>query len=122
TLVVEFSDTSSRARLRALLGTRVTFRNGARPTQAMEDRPRVPQCSSCLRWGHPQALCRAHSAACELCGEPHDVRHHRTLASCCRGSDAPSCGHPPRCINCGQAHRATARECPYYLHRHDMSW
>ncbi|KAI0720226.1 hypothetical protein C8T65DRAFT_527182, partial [Cerioporus squamosus] len=82
----------------------------------------VPQCPQCLRWGHVRSLCRANSVTCEICGEAHDARQHRALASCCRGSAAATCDHPPRCINCGQAHRATARECPYHVHRNDFAW
>ena len=122
TLVVEIADTSSRARQRALAGTQVPFYNGVRTAQVLENRRQVPQCPQCLRWGHVRSLCRANSATCEICGEAHEARHHRALASCCRGSTAPACDHQPQCINCGQTHRATSRECPYYAHRNDFGW
>ncbi|KAH9896581.1 hypothetical protein C8Q73DRAFT_686108 [Cubamyces lactineus] len=122
TLVVEIADTSTLARQRALVGTQATFPNATRTAQAMEDRKQVPQCTVCLRWGHVRRRCRSHIAYCERCGGPHDVRHHRALAMCCMGSTTPTCEHPPVCINCGQGHRATARECPYYIHRNDFAW
>ncbi|KAI0824725.1 hypothetical protein BC628DRAFT_1419832 [Trametes gibbosa] len=122
TLVVEITDTSSRARQRALAGTSLPFPDGVRTAQILEDRRQIPQCSQCLRWGHVRGVCRANSTTCEHCGEAHDIRHHRALAGCCRGSAAPACTHAPRCVNCGQAHRATARECPYYVHRNDFAW
>ena len=122
TMIVELADTTTAARQRALAGTQVMFANGTRTAQEWEERRQVPVCSQCLRWGHGRALCRANSVTCEQCGEAHDVRHHRTLASCCRGSDAAACEHPPYCVNCGQAHRATARVCPFYAHRKDHAW
>ncbi|TFK79486.1 hypothetical protein K466DRAFT_456692, partial [Polyporus arcularius HHB13444] len=122
TLVVEIADTSSRARQRALAGTTVPFANGVRTAQVLEDRRQVPQCPQCLRWGHVRATCRANSTTCERCGEAHDAQYHRVMASCCRGSTSPTCEHAARCINCGSAHRATSRECPYYVHRNDLAW
>ncbi len=122
TLVIEITDTSSRARQRALAGTTLPFADGVRTAQVLEDRRQVPQCPQCHRWNHFRGQCRANSTTCAQCGEAHDIRHHRALATCCRGSDAPECNHPARCINCGQAHRATSHECPYHIHRNDIAW
>jgi hypothetical protein len=46
----------------------------------------VPVCQRCWRWGHPTASCKAKSAVCSLCKEPHHTEHHREMASSHRTS------------------------------------
>ncbi|KAH9933222.1 uncharacterized protein BXZ73DRAFT_25683, partial [Epithele typhae] len=122
TLIVEITDTSSRSHQRDLEGTQVPFANGMRAAQVLDDRRQVPHCGLCQRWGHPRVRCTAPSSVCEHCGGDHDIRHHCAIAVCCRGSGNVVCPHPPKCVNCGQPHRANARECPYYVHRNDFGW
>jgi hypothetical protein len=99
-------------------------------TRAM---PGVPVCQRCWRWGHPTALCKAKSAVCSMCKEPHHTEHHCEMASCCWGNakanppivptpQGEPCPHSKRCPNCGEAHVASDRKCIFWKHRFDHEW
>ncbi|ETW74953.1 hypothetical protein HETIRDRAFT_331786, partial [Heterobasidion irregulare TC 32-1] len=83
-------------------------------------------CSACLRWGHARPVCHSITCRCNHCGGNHLEQEHHQRAACCQGGNptpgnAP-CPHPPKCVNCGAAHKATERTCPFYGHRHDCDW
>ena len=51
---------------------------------------------------------------------------HDRFATCCTqdhsGRVDDRCMHPDLCLNCGGAHSALAKECPFYKHRFDLEW
>ncbi|XP_046142624.1 uncharacterized protein LOC123988039 [Osmia bicornis bicornis] len=55
----------------------------------------VKQCFRCFRFGHLQAVCKAKSRRCMVGSEQFHGE----------------CNKQQRCVNCGEAHRANAREC-----------
>ena len=55
----------------------------------------VKQCFRCFRFGHLQAVCKAKARRCMVCSEQFHGE----------------CDRQHKCINCGEAHRANAREC-----------
>ena len=124
-LVVEVLDTHSASVQRALLRRQAPFANGTRTAQPLESRDTVPMCNQCLMWGHWSGACRSGAVFCEKCGERHLAFQHNQVATCCR-SEGVAAGEPCRhidfCINCRQAHRATSRLCPFFVHRHDREW
>ncbi|XP_039305575.1 uncharacterized protein LOC120357861 [Solenopsis invicta] len=62
--------------------------------------PQVKVCFQCFRIGHIGANCKS-SARCLTCGK----KRHPTGTECPRG------GLPPKCLNCGLEHFATAPDC-----------
>jgi hypothetical protein len=86
TAFFEVWDSRSGSLVRSLIRRTVQF--GRWSLRIVETRamPGVPVCQHCWRWGHPTALCKAKSAMCSLCKEPHHTEHHREMASCCWGN------------------------------------
>jgi hypothetical protein len=77
-----------------------------------EDKPRLRQCTRCWKLGHFEATCRA-PARCRRCSEKHQESAHREHCKECTNTEAAiPCNHPPKCVNCREAHVADAPECP----------
>jgi hypothetical protein len=66
------------------------------------------QCSNCQKFGHKFQRCPSSKPVCAFCGHDHATNKH--FCGSCRATD--SCAHiPPKCINCGEQHKATDRSC-----------
>ncbi|KXN84048.1 hypothetical protein AN958_00498, partial [Leucoagaricus sp. SymC.cos] len=93
--------------------------------------PRASLCQCCWYWGHSSQTCHQKMPRCPLCSEPHYHDTHHAFAGCCKGNahhgvpPTPAgqpCPHPPRCLNCHQAHTANSRQCPFWHHWFNKDW
>ncbi|ETW75600.1 hypothetical protein HETIRDRAFT_316207 [Heterobasidion irregulare TC 32-1] len=126
TLYVDFHDNGALSTLRQVIREPALLQGEAVYPVKYHKRDTVPQCSHCLRWGHASPICHSKTYRCNHCGGNHLEQDHRQWAACCHGTnptpgDAP-CPHPPTCVNCGAAHKANDRACPFYEHRHSREW
>ena len=126
TLYVDFHDNGSLSALRHVMREATLLHGESVFPVKYHKRDTAPQCSICLRWGHSRPVCRSATYRCDHCGGNHSEQEHRQWAACCHGQDPTPpdtpCPHPPRCVNCGAAHKATDRACMFYVQRHDREW
>jgi hypothetical protein len=78
------------------------------------------QCSRCLKFGHHPTQCTK-TQHCAICSQEHPAHLHT-----CGRSDCPTKGKPCLhttilCLNCGNNHLATSKDCPTYLHAHQAA-
>ena len=73
------------------------------------------QCRHCQGFGHHTTKCQSTSGPiCAVCAGKHPTRRHPCSVPACR--KGPACKHtPPKCANCGGAHRAYDTTCPKYV-------
>lgn len=130
---LEFRDNATSAVMKRLV-TKPAYLNGTlcRAVKTWDKEAPARRCTECLMWGHTSFNCRASARRCGHCGENHDERVHRPNCAACRAEEArpgvtalarpPKCPHPPKCVNCGLAHRSDSNECAFYAHRFDKEW
>jgi hypothetical protein len=93
----------------------------------------TPQCQRCWYWEHAEARCTLNRNICAHCGGSHELKHHRTLATCCKAQPKASppiaatpadepCPHAPKCVNCGKDHCANDESCTFFRHRFKSEW
>ena len=63
--------------------------------------PNPRQCYNCFRYGHGTKHCRDTSTLCKRCGK---IDHTSEI-----------CIENLKCVNCGERHEATSRECLHYI-------
>ena len=134
TVWCEIWDSAAGSAAKSMVGRSLAV--GPKPCPIAAANPRVGTslCTRCWRWGHPHVVCRSNFQACPICSEPHDCDLHWEMAGCCKPKpkakggpiagtpDDQPCPHTPRCRNCGGAHSADAKVCPFWCHRFDNEW
>lgn len=66
-------------------------------------------CSHCHQFGHKAEHCKD-PPTCALCAEPHVTAEHSCIHCTVKGR---SCPHTQtKCVNCGEDHPSTSRDCP----------
>ena len=68
--------------------------------------PRPMRCTKCWKIGHTQKRCRRQIALCLQCSE--------------EGHHSGSCDKEAKCVNCGDNHRSTDKQCPAYIFRSEV--
>ncbi|KAF5347025.1 hypothetical protein D9756_011012 [Leucocoprinus leucothites] len=137
TAVVWFDiwDSQNGTKAKTLVNRTINFGRHIGTIRATSMHPGVAQCRNCWRWGHPTHACRALGARCQICGGPHRVENHRSMAWCCKANPKSS---PPRdatpdgipcphlenfkCLNCKGDHHANDNKCPFWRNRFDRTW
>ncbi|KAG6811586.1 hypothetical protein H0H92_006709 [Tricholoma furcatifolium] len=72
------------------------------------DRPPVLQCQNCWKFGHHAARYRV-EARCRICTEHHNESKHAEDDTV---MDESNRNPAAKCVNCGDNHPATDRQCP----------
>lgn len=63
--------------------------------------PNPRQCYKCQKYNHSSRTCRAEESICNRCGESGHIGNQ--------------CNNPPNCANCDEPHKASDRQCFFYL-------
>ena len=122
TLFVEIRDSVDGKRALSLHNESVPFRNGSKIGKLCLLKKITPRCTRCHGWGHIEKSCQSRVQRCSRCGDAHDDQHHAALAQCCKDNRGQPCTHPPKCVNCGKAHKATDGKCEFYVNRGNSAW
>ncbi|KAF5345719.1 hypothetical protein D9756_011623 [Leucocoprinus leucothites] len=137
TAVVWFDiwDSQNGTKAKTLVNRTINFGRHVGTIRATSIHPGIAQCRNCWRWGHPTHACRALGARCQICGGPHRIENHRSMAWCCKANPK---SNPPRdatpegipcphlenfkCLNCKGDHHANDTKCPFWRNRFDRTW
>ncbi|KAF5347005.1 hypothetical protein D9756_011008 [Leucocoprinus leucothites] len=137
TAVVWFDiwDSQNGTKAKTLVNRTINFGRHIGTIRATSMHPGVAQCRNCWRWGHPTHACRALGARCQICGGPHRIENHRSMAWCCKANpkSSPPCDATPdgipcphlenfKCLNCKGDHHANDNKCPFWRNRFDRTW
>lgn len=130
---LEFRDNATSSVMKGIL-MKPLYLNGTlcRAVKTWDREAPAKRCTECLMWGHTGFHCRANARRCGHCGGTHDERVHRSNCTACiaeasrpgvSAMDRPArCPHPPKCANCGQAHRSDSTDCTFYTNRFNKDW
>ena len=126
-IIVDINDSRAGTTAQQLYGKAVILFGERRLIRAFVPLERVQQCSRCYKWRHSARTCTETSQRCPKCWELHSIEHHAALGSCCRpiqpGEGRPAvCPHAPRCINCGEGHKANSAACIFKKKSTDKRW
>ncbi|KAF8622930.1 hypothetical protein AX15_006636, partial [Amanita polypyramis BW_CC] len=114
TILVKIKDLKKGEDAKVLLGTVVTI-NG-QPSHCLPwiFNETIPQCKSCLCWGHTMYTCQTTFLTCVQCGDNHPMDSHVLYCGLCLNSQ--NCNHIT-CVNCrGNSHddhSALDINCPF---------
>ena len=76
TILWKVADDDKGTTVKVLLRTLVQFGPELRRCREWYNKPAVPQCSVCQRWGHSAYRCRSRSPFCAVCAETHPTAAH----------------------------------------------
>ena len=120
TLLCKVADDDKGSTAKELLRTLVRFGPEVRRCREWLNKPATKQCSICQRWGHEAYKCRARSAYCAVCAEPHPSGAHNFSCKTSGCADKCQC-EVERCINCNGGHTADSNVCPFWLARNNQA-
>ena len=103
--------------LKALVNKTVFINGKSCHTLPWMNKASIPQCASCLRWGHSTGGCLSNTTYCAICAHAHLTSQHDLMVQCKMVDDNTNI---PTCINCLVAgllhnHSATAKDCPFFV-------
>ena len=119
TVKVVFRDDSNGSALATVLSKTVFLNGQFHRTLPWTIKPAIPQCVTCLCWGHHITACKSLSPFCDRCSGPHLSHLHDHHV---KHREVNSALPDIRCINCSAAgkddnHRASDYSCPFYKAR-----
>ncbi|KAF5345868.1 hypothetical protein D9756_011193 [Leucocoprinus leucothites] len=137
TAVVWFDiwDSQNGTKAKTLVNRTINFGQHIGTIHATSMHPGIAQCRNCWHWGHPTHACHALGTHCQICGGPHCIENHRSMAWCCKANpksnpphdatpDGTPCPHLEnfKCLNCKGDHHANDTKCPFWRNRFNRTW
>ena len=116
---LDIEDTHAGDNLKALINKTVFINGKSCRMLPWTNKASIPQCASCLRWGHSTGGCLSNTTYCAICSQAHLTSQHNLMVQRKMIDESINI---PTCINCLAAgllhnHMATAKDCPFFVER-----